>query len=240
MGGALALPALWIVGTPGDATTWQLGATIVLHVAYIVTLAAAYQHGDFSLAYPIARGGGAMLAALGGVVLLGDHLSVAAWGSIAVIALGLALLSWTRTTAASLRWAALTALVIGMYTVVDGDGSRAAVSGESYGFALLAGTGAAVVLLATARGRWGDLVAERSSWSRWFAGGLLMDTAYVLVLIAVRHAPVGYVAILRESSIVLAALVGWLALHEHLGGRRVAASALMTVGLIGLVWADLG
>ena len=41
-----------------------------------VCLAAAYDHGDFSVAYPIARGSGAALAGLGGILLLGDDLGV--------------------------------------------------------------------------------------------------------------------------------------------------------------------
>ena len=49
--------------------------TGLIHVPYLAGLAAAYEHGDFSLAYPIARGGGAMLAGIGGIVLLGDELN---------------------------------------------------------------------------------------------------------------------------------------------------------------------
>ena len=49
-----------------------------------------------------------------------------------------------------------------------------------------------------------------------------------MVLAAVRLAPVGYVAALRESSVVLGALAGWLFLHERMGRARlrvVAASS---------------
>jgi drug/metabolite transporter (DMT)-like permease len=55
------------------------------------------------------------------------------------------------------------------------------------------------------------------------------------VLVAVRYAPVGYVTMLRESSVVLAALAGWLFLHERMGGRRLACSAVILAGLVTLV-----
>ncbi|MET0458394.1 MAG: hypothetical protein ABW195_04055, partial [Ilumatobacteraceae bacterium] len=38
-----------------------------VHLPYVVALALAYAHGDFSLAYPLARGGGALLAGIGGI-----------------------------------------------------------------------------------------------------------------------------------------------------------------------------
>jgi len=65
--------------------------------------------------------------------------------------------------------------------------------------------------------------------------GVCTATAYALVMVAVRHAPVGYVAMLRESSVVIGALVGWRFLHEPMGGRRLVSSVVMLAGLVGLV-----
>ncbi len=50
-----------------------------------------------------------------------------------------------------------------------------------------------------------------------------------------KHAPVGYVATLRESSVVIGALMGWLLLHEPLGRHRLMSSAVVTIGLVALV-----
>jgi drug/metabolite transporter (DMT)-like permease len=66
-------------------------------------------------------------------------------------------------------------------------------------------------------------------------GGIAAVTAYSMVLAAVRLAPVGYVAALRESSVVLAALAGWLLLHERLGRARLVSSAVVAAGLILLI-----
>jgi drug/metabolite transporter (DMT)-like permease len=51
----------------------------------------------------------------------------------------------------------------------------------------------------------------------------------------VRLAPVGYVTMLRESSIILGALAGWLLLKEHLGRHRVISSAVMATGMVLLI-----
>jgi drug/metabolite transporter (DMT)-like permease len=59
-----------------------------------------------------------------------------------------------------------------------------------------------------------------------------------MVLAAGRLAPAGYVASLRESSVVIAALAGWVLLHERLGRARLASAAVIAAGLVLLVvWA---
>ena len=59
----------------------------------------------------------------------------------------------------------------------------------------------------TGRGR-ALVAAMRSGWRQCGVTGAMAVLAYVLVLIAVRRAPVGYVAALRESSVLLAAFLG--------------------------------
>ena len=71
--------------------------------------------------------------------------------------------------------------------------------------------------------------------SRIVVGGLASVIAYSMVLAAVRLAPVGYVASLRESSVVLGAAAGWLFLHERLGRARVLSSVVVAAGLILLI-----
>jgi drug/metabolite transporter (DMT)-like permease len=56
-----------------------------------------------------------------------------------------------------------------------------------------------------------------------------------MVLVAVRRAPVGYVTMLRESSVVIGPLLGWLALREPVARRRLAPSAVVFSGLLLLV-----
>ncbi|MCU1352199.1 MAG: EamA family transporter, partial [Acidimicrobiales bacterium] len=137
---------------------------------------------------------------------------------------------------ASVRWALLTALAIGAYTTVDAHGSRISADGAAYGLALMPITAAALSVAFVVRGRSGALVELAGrSWMRWLVAGACTTAAYTLVLIAVRSAPVGYVTMLRESSVVLGALAGWLFLHERLGGRRLASSTVILAGMVLLV-----
>ena len=85
-GGVLALPLAVALGGPGWVAAPWLALSGVVHVAYVTGLVASYRHGDFSLAYPLARGGGAVVAAAGGVLFLGDHLALSSVAAIAVVA----------------------------------------------------------------------------------------------------------------------------------------------------------
>lgn len=239
-GGLLVAPVAVAVGGPGlDALPW-LAASTVVHVAYLRALVSAYRHGDFSLAYPIARGGGALVAAIGGGLLLGDELGGWAWLAIAVAAGGLVSLVGRGVSTASLRDASLTAVFIGSYTLLDAQGARAATSGLAYGLSISVAVAAALTALELAKGRGPALrAALPGAWRTWLLAGSFTAVAYAVVLVAMRLAPVGYVAMLRESSVVIGAAIGWLVLDEPLGGHRLASSVVILAGLVGLVLATL-
>jgi drug/metabolite transporter (DMT)-like permease len=75
----------------------------------------------------------------------------------------------------------------------------------------------------------------RTSFWRLFLAGVLVAVSYTMVVIAFQDAPVGYVSVLRESSVVIGALLGWLFLHERLGRHRLVSSLVMVAGLVLLV-----
>jgi drug/metabolite transporter (DMT)-like permease len=234
-GGLIFLPWLPLVGPPGWDVLPFLACSCVVHGIYALALTRAYRCGDFSFAYPVARGGGALVAAAAGVVFLGDQLSAAAWVAIAVAAGGLICLAGAGRTPSALLWAGLTAAAIGTYTSVDAAGARAS-SGFGYGISVTLGAGLGLTLALAAQGRsramWRTVAAD---WPRCFAGGAASALAYSMVLTGARLAPVGYVAALREVSVVLAAAAGWLLLHERQGRRRVASAVTVAFGLALLV-----
>ncbi|TMK66645.1 MAG: EamA family transporter [Actinobacteria bacterium] len=236
VGGLLFVPWLVLTGLPGSDAWPYLGASSVVHVLYTGALLCAYYHGDFSVAYPVARGGGAVAAAVGGVAFLDDRLSGLAWVAIAVVACGLVTLVSPNVTGYALAWAATTALTIGTYTTLDVAGARDSESGFAYGIVLILGAGTALTVVGLAMGRGKAFVRSLpGSWKRYAFGGAFSTLAYAMVLTAARLAPVGYVAALRESSVVLGAAAGWLLLHEALGRRRLAAALVVVTGLVLLV-----
>jgi drug/metabolite transporter (DMT)-like permease len=89
---------------------------------------------------------------------------------------------------------------------------------------------------ALATGRSNEMVsAVRIHWRRFMTMGLAAGVTYALVQIAFQRAPVGYVTCLRESSVIIAAFIGTRYLGEGQARRRIAAAAIVVLGLLLLV-----
>ena len=158
VGGVLLLPVLVFTGLPDSAAIPFLVASSLVHVAYVAALVRAYHHADFSFAYPIARGGGALLAAIGGVVFLSDQLSALSWLAIAIVVVGLASFVRPSVGLLAIGWALLTALTIGTYTTLDAAGARRTESGLAYGIVLVAAVALTTSVAGVAIGRGHDFV----------------------------------------------------------------------------------
>jgi drug/metabolite transporter (DMT)-like permease len=232
LSGVVILAWTLISGPPSIAWGWAAvsGAT---HVPYILLLSRAYDRGDFSMSYPIVRGGGALAAALGGVLILDDTISfVSAFGILLVVA-GLLVLatsgSW-HVVGAALSVASS----IAVYSIVDGHGTR---QSNAIGYALALNVCAAIItsLWVGSTRRTEMIPAIKNNWKRFGLAGIASTTAYTLIMIAYQHAPVGYVAALRESSVVIAAFAGWKMLDEGDHRRRITSAAIVLVGLVVLV-----
>jgi uncharacterized membrane protein len=232
--GVLAVIVL-IVGGGIPARGWVWAAMSGLgHVPYTVLLAKAYSVGDFSRAYPIARGGGALIAGLGGIALLGDSFSPIGVVGMGVVALGLIALAG-RGAGAQVIVALGVAMSIGIYSVADAKGIRS-VDTPLYAAASFICVTITLTVYALATGRSRDMVAAaRVHWRRFAIMGIASGITYALVQIAFQRAAVGYVTCLRESSVVIAAFVGARYLGEGQALRRTGAAVVVVVGLLLLV-----
>ena len=222
----------FIDGAPNIAWPWAF-VSGAMHVPYIVLLSRAYNRGDFSMSYPIVRGAGALAGALGGILILNDSPSAISMVGVVLVIFGVMLLaragSWHVISAAL-----AVSATIGIYTVVDAHGARESQP-IGYSMALLV-SAAFFTTTWTLFTKRGLMISALKRNARTMAGAALASTiAYTLVLIAVRRAPVGYVAALRESSVVLAAFAGWKMLDEGDHRRRIASAIIVFVGLVVLV-----
>ena len=233
-GGAVCAVVLLFAGWPDNLAWWPVIASGLIHVIYIGTLARAYNIGDFSVTYPIARGTGALVAAVGGVLFLNDRLTAVSVAGIIVAVVGIFLLAG-RADTAHVRAALLVSLTIGAYSVIDGHGSRL-TGGNLYPLVLFIATGVTTSVAGVAMGRTRDMVQAMRTQSPKFAlAGSASALTYWMVLIAMQKAPVGYVTALRESSVVIVALVGTRYLGESDMKRRVLAALVVVVGLAVLI-----
>jgi drug/metabolite transporter (DMT)-like permease len=220
-------------GLPAAGWAWATASGAV-HLPYIVALARSYDRAEFSVAYPLARGGGALLAGIAGIVLLGDDMNGWTVAAIVTVTVGMALLA-AGARPSGVRAALFVALTIGVYTTIDSHAART-VARDTYVFAAFLAGGVAVTSYGLVAGRTTEMVAAlRGRWRQFALTAVMSVITYSLVLAAVRRAPVGYVAALRESSVLIAAFLGWRYLDERDVRRRSMAAVVIISGLVLLV-----
>jgi uncharacterized membrane protein len=79
------------------------------------------------------------------------------------------------------------------------------------------------------------LAAEyRKYWKYVCTIAVLMPFGYILVLFAMRMAPISHVAPVREMSMIIGTYFGIKYLHEGHAQRRIFASALIATGVIAI------
>ena len=233
---ALALP---FVPVPAVESWTFIFASIVIHTLYYACLLHAYHHGDLSQVYPIARGSAPLLVAVGAWMIAGEGLSLLAFLGVAVVSAGILSLAWRRRGAAAengedraVGFAILTGCTIGLYSIVDGMGVRAAGTAEGYILWLFALEGLPFLGFAlwVRRGRIRAAFAPHLLVGS--GAGAISALAYGIVIWAMSVAPMAQVVALRETSVIMAAALGALFLKEPFGRRRVAAAAVVVAGAV--------
>ena len=140
-------------------------------------------------------------------MLLGDDVDPLTVAAIVVAAVGMALLA-VGADRRQVAVALFVAATIGTYTLVDSHAARE-VDDVTYIFAVFLAAGVLVTLYGIAAGRARPMIAALGAqWRRFLVTATMSLVTYGLVLLAVRRAPVGYVAALRESSVVPGAYIG--------------------------------
>jgi drug/metabolite transporter (DMT)-like permease len=237
--GAVALLAAPFLGVPARESWPWLAASAAVHIAYFWLLAGAYRWGDLSFTYPIMRGGGPLIVTVAGVAVFGEVLPWAE--TLGVLCICAGILAFATHTASdpgaqrkSLAFALANAGVIAAYTLIDAQGARASDAPVAYTLWFFVANG--IVITAVGCLQRGAAVPRHLAiyWRRLTAGGACAVLAYAIALWAMTLAPVALVAVLRETSVVFAALLGALLLKEPFTPRRVVATLAVVAGLVAL------
>jgi drug/metabolite transporter (DMT)-like permease len=231
---AITLPFLPV---PAPASWAYVGASVVIHVGYFALVAAAYRAGDMSFAYPLMRGTAPLLVTVASGPLIGEYLSLGAWSGVLMICAGVLGMTLVHgrpgDVGASAALPAMTnALVIAVYTVVDGAGVRLSGHAAAYTMWVFLLTALPLTAWAGLRRR-AELAAHfHSRWRFGLLGGVCTLAAYALSLWAMTQAPVALVAALRETSILFGSALSALVLKERFGWTRHAAAVAVVSGAV--------
>ena len=239
---AMAAPfAIFYFGPP-DTALWPLLAIAwAIHLGYKAMQAAAYSVGAYTVVYPVVRGTGPVFTVFGAGFLFGEVFSPVQWvgvGALVAGILGLALYNLKHVTLdrarlpLALGLAVITGGFVAAYTTWDAYVIRAFENPFAFlaWFFFLDGLAFPAIYLARHRGR-----LPRPLRTHAILGVQGAVTAYFSfggILLATRLDKVGEAAVLRETSVVFAALLGWLMLGEKVGPRRLALMALIALGAV--------
>ncbi|MCC6533595.1 MAG: EamA family transporter [Burkholderiales bacterium] len=232
----IAAPLLLAVPLPQPSSWPNLAASWIVHQVYFATLAAAYRHGDLSLAYPLMRGLPPLLVACFGAYVLDDPASPLLWIGVATISIGILWIGGVRRVLRegqrrAIAYALCNAGLIAAYTLIDGTGVRRAGNAASYGLWLFFVTAMPYVVIVIAQRRTSVRAHLRLRWWRALLGGGLSVAAYLIALWAMTRAPVAAVAAVRETSVIFAAILGAMLLKEPFGRQRIAGACVVVAGI---------
>ena len=240
--GLMAAPfALFVVPWP-EPHMWPIFAgAFVIHAAYKVLQAMTYTRGAYTVVYPVVRGTGPLFTMLAASVIFAESYGPGQWlgagllvsGILALAAFNLRYVTLGRDRLVSaLMFAVATGAFVAGYTTYDAWGIRATADPFTFlaWFFMIDGVFIPVV---TWR-RWSRLALAEAGplLKRGVIGALVAYSSFGSIMVATRLDKVGEAAVMRETSTVFAALIGWLVLGEKVGMVRALLMAMIALGAV--------
>ncbi len=241
--GLMAMPfALFVVPWP-EPHMWVIFAgAFFIHLGYKLLQAFAYTKGAYTVVYPVVRGTGPLFTVFGAYLIFGETFTLGQWfGALVLLSgiFGLAIYNYKylvkdRATLMPALWLAFgTGLFVALYTTYDAYGIRATADPFTFlaWFFFIDGIAIPPIAYLHYR-RMAQPPALPPLALRGIIGAFIAFASFGSIMLATRLDKVGEAAILRETSTVFAALIGWLVLKETVGPRRIALMTLIALGAV--------
>ena len=241
--GTMAAPiALFLVPWPEPALWPLFVGVFLIHFVYKWLQALAYTKGAYTVVYPVVRGMGPLFTVVGAYFIFGEVFTPTQWMGVAVLLsgiFGLAIYNMMYleqerdTLGIAMIFAMTTGLFVALYTTYDAYAIRVAQNPLTFlaWFFMIEGIAFPII----AARRWVGL-SQRPALGpllrRGFIGGFVAYLSFGSIMLATRLDKVGEAAVLRETSTVFAAFIGWLVLKEKVGPRRIALMTLIALGAV--------
>lgn len=241
---SIAVVMVPFLGFPNAGTWFWLCIAAVPHTTYKIALAKAYELGEMTKIYPIARGFSIVLVTITSMLILKEDLTLAMLLGIAIIVVGVFPLSMPENssvvklggTALALCLAA--GLSVAAYTVFDGVGVR--VGDDAHTLKSIATFAAwlfifdglgMMIFMYFYRGQ-SVFIAAIETRGTGLLAGLAAFTCFWIAIWAFAHAPIAVVAVLRETSVLFSLILGKIFLSEKVGFRRSLFALVTFVGIV--------
>ncbi len=220
---------------------WFALRSAILHLGYFSILQKGYRNADLSVVYPLARGAGPLFSSAAAILFLHERLKLTSTLGLFLIIAGVLIITGlsfskknNKKIMTGIFYGVSTGFFIALYTLND------TLAVKNYAVSPLTLTLAtnffgAILLIPLITREKSELKREIREHKWIFVGiAILSPAAYILVLVALKHAPLTVVAPAREVSILLGVFMGSRVLKEEDGRRRLVASLLILGGIISL------
>ena len=241
--GLVALPiVIYIAPWPETYQFVILVGVWFIHTAYKILQAMAYTRGAYTVVYPIVRGSAPLFTVIGAYFLFGEIFGLGEWLGLLILLsgiFGLAIYNLVtnevdrKTLNMALGLAFCTGLFVALYTTYDAYGIRNSADPFTFVAWLFLIDSFAMPIVAFVYAQKNKILLRGNGlfW-RGPIGGVLAFTSFGSILLATRLDKVGEAAILRETSVIFAALMGWLFLKEKVGAYRLILMSLIVLGAV--------
>jgi drug/metabolite transporter (DMT)-like permease len=222
-----------------------LCGTAVLHLCYSLMLQAGYRASDLSLVYPLARGSGPLLSFFAAVLLLGEQITWLSVLGVILVVIGILLVAGLmrephKAPRAGILYGLGTGVFIASYTINDGYAVKILLISPF--IVDYAGNLFRIIVLTPAvmRDRAGVARESREFFTPAAVVSVLGPLGYILVLFAMKVAPISHIAPARELATLIGAYLGARLLKEKAAPSRIAGAACIVAGVVSLAFADAG
>ena len=230
------IPIIFFIPLPSGITWYFILGSVILHNIYFISLGSSYNKNDLTLIYPIARGCAPVFVMIFSLILLKEKISTE--GIIGILLVSFALLILTaehykkKFNFYVFRISIFIALIISIYTLFDSLGVRSTENSFVYiaWIFFLEGWVTFAYVYFLKKNKFYSLNSKEFLFI--CIGSVLSFSAYAIILWSYKYLPAGYVSSLRESSIIIATILGLFFLKEKVSKFRVSSACIFFIGVV--------
>jgi len=228
-------PIIFFVPLPEGITWFYLICSFLLHSLYFILLGIMYNREDLTFIYPVARGCAPVFVTILSLIFLYDTISLFGIIGILIVSFALIIISFNKfNTKIDIKIIGISlfiAFIISIYTFTDGAGVRSVENSSTFivwnfffggwisiGYAYLTNKKALFSL-------------KLKELFLILCATVVSFSAYAIIIWSMKYEPIGFVASMRESSIIFASIIGFFILKEKIGYIRITSGIIFFIGV---------
>jgi len=228
-------PIIFFVPLPEGITWFYLVCSFLLHSLYFILLGIMYDRKDLTFIYPVARGCAPVFVTIISLIFLKEIIPFYGMVGIIIASLALVLISInnynTKIDFKTIGISIFIALIISIYAFSDGAGVRSVDNSATFivwNFFLGGWISIGYVYLTNKKSLFKLKIKELLLI---LFATIISFSAYAIIIWSMKYEPIGFVASMRESSILFVSLLGFIFLREKIGYLRIISAVLFFIGV---------